>query len=101
MHTPWVYVAWIRDHQLAKDDQDGEYPCVIIIEAATESDAKNWGDKLYYDALSNDKFHSFLCSEIHTQDDPRYESGNSKELYNWKDVPRCTVNQRLSIDLLY
>jgi hypothetical protein len=96
MNKPWVYVAWIRNHQFPQTDQDREYPCVLLIDASSAEDAKRWGDQLYKDALSNDKQHSFLWSEVHTRDDPRYKNDT-----DWSEIPRCKVGQRLPSKLLY
>ncbi len=105
MKKPWVYVAWIRNHQLPKDDQDGECPAIIIIEASNETEAKEWGDLLYKEALSEDTAHSFLWSEVHTQSDPRYLSCSTLQkevkVVDWCDTPRCVVGQRLPQNELY
>ncbi len=104
MNKSWVYVAWIRNHQLPEDDQDCKSPCVIIIEASDEIEAKGWGDKLYKDELSNDKMQSFLWSEVHTQDTPRYKNGISffsENETDWADTPRCIVGQKLPSEVLY
>jgi len=98
MNKLWVYVAWIRNHQFPQTDQDGEYPCVILIEASTAEDAKNWGDNMYHDALLDDEGYSFLWSEVHTQNDPRYKCDVDVD---WPEIPRCKVGHSLPSKLLY
>ncbi len=104
MNKPWVYVAWIRNHGIPEEDQDYEIPCVIIINAESDLDAKKWGDELYKEALSNDNTNSFLWSEVSSKDDYRNKDGRiffSNDHINWSDIPVCTIGQRISADLLY
>ncbi len=93
----WVYVAWIRNLQFSAEDQDGEYPSVILIETANKADAKSWGDQMYADALNRDDMQQFMFSEVHRTDDERYTHGNpsGETEHDWSDIPRCFVGQRL------
>ena len=42
----YEYVVWFRDPTLPADDQDYEWPAVLIDEAPSAEEAKSWGDRL-------------------------------------------------------
>jgi hypothetical protein len=45
----YVYVCWLRDNTSQTDEQDHEWPAVILIEAASGTAALAWGDHLAKD----------------------------------------------------
>jgi len=94
----WAYVAWIRNLQFPREDQDGEYCSVILIKTPSDVMAKSWGDQMFSDAIDRDPDLEFMFSDVHRPDDDRYTSGLSTAAdlqSTWSDCPSCRLNQRL------
>jgi hypothetical protein len=95
-HRSWIFVAWLRADRLSPDEQDHEYPAVIVIDAESEAAARQWGESLYAEALATDSTHELIRCEVHSPDDPMYAGVN-----DWSATPRCRVGERIPADRLY
>jgi len=89
----FLYTVWLRDNEAEpNEDQDYEWPACFIIEAASSSNARKWGDQLaisYCKRTSN----SFIESKI--EDLKLFESNN-----NIVDAPRIKYGYEATDDEL-
>ena len=51
----FVFVTLLRDNNLAKTDQDYEFPVCFIVEAANKDGALNWGEQLTMEFCLNNE----------------------------------------------
>ncbi len=87
----YVYTVWFKDTSALPEDQDHEWPACILIEAATESDAKSWGDHLARRYCKKCPNEMFLRSEIRSRDDEFYKS-----VSNWHSTPLVQYGEEAS-----
>lgn len=78
----YQYVAWFRDHTLASDEQDYEWPACFVIEAADAAEARRWGDHLASDYSRSREGREFLRSDL---DPDHWEDGQATRIKTGED----------------
>jgi hypothetical protein len=77
--------VWLRDLSASQDDQDYEWPACILISAACQADALQWGNCLAESFCKRNSNNIFLNSSI--------EMNDSKNLSN---VPKINFGEEAS-----
>lgn len=66
----FLYSVWFRNEQAPVDDEDREWVACFLIDAATDVDARSWGDHLAKAYSSRKVSEVFLSSEVETASTP-------------------------------
>lgn len=91
LHRPWAYVAWLIDLEPRLDTpQAEETPRILLIEAPSAEEARQWGDELVLRALRDHPRLVFVRSTSHSIGDQAHADDVS-----WSTTPRCRLGEEL------
>jgi hypothetical protein len=65
----FVYRVWFRDHDASPDEQDYEWVACFVVDAASDEEARGWGDHLARDYSRRIGHEEFLHSDVEPADD--------------------------------
>ena len=91
--SKYVYSVWFLDTEAPGNEQEREWVACIGIEAASEKDAKCWGDTLARDRAQRRRRDTFLRSSVELEN-------AASGVTDWSSLPRVRAGEAATDDIV-